>query len=252
MKKIIIYIFIIIYCVSCKSISTSPASLNYNSLPQSEKVVYERLYEWYLSKVFVEIQKQTGGVRFLTVEEYKSWESGMAFRASRKAIGAAMSNAAAGGSTVSSRNVYNYNSRPIADGSDTNANIREYYRTILQTAKQFAENNFDEYYNELILRSDSLIEEEIFIESMNIHLKYSLSNSLDDLEVAIALRVGIIIDLKVINWWPNNELSINVKDIMNNNNVNYSIATFIEKNQIVIIANRRIEDRWFSYGLSIK
>lgn len=81
MKNIVYFVCISIVVVSCASVSSSPTSSYYKALSESEKTEYARIYEQVLNNVFVEVQRNNGGVRFSTVDEYRSWESGMAFSA---------------------------------------------------------------------------------------------------------------------------------------------------------------------------
>jgi hypothetical protein len=91
------------------------------------------------------------------------------------------------------------------------------------------------------------IEENIFIEKHGI-LKYSLSNSLDEIKIAIVTRTGNYIDLEKAVWHLNTELSINVKQLMNSHNVNFSITTFIIDKTKVLVINMRVGDSWFITG----
>jgi hypothetical protein len=90
----------------------------------------------------------------------------------------------------------------------------------------------------------SSIEEDIYIEKYGI-LKYSLSNSLDDIKIAIITRTGKYIDLEKALWHLNPGLSINVKQLMNSHNVNYSMTTYIFDKTNVLGINMRAGDDWY-------
>ena len=92
------------------------------------------------------------------------------------------------------------------------------------------------------------IEEEIFLEEINKLLKYSLSNSLEEIKNSIYVRTGYNINLNEVNWNVNTGLSLGVIKMMNKNNVNFSMTTWIEHGFKEIIINRRSGDRWFYAG----
>jgi hypothetical protein len=93
----------------------------------------------------------------------------------------------------------------------------------------------------------SCIEEDIYIEKYGI-LKYSLSNSLDDIKIAIITRTGNYSDLERAVWKLNTGLSINVKQLMNSHNVNYSMTTFIDDKRNFLVVNMRVGDNWYFTG----
>jgi len=76
-------------------------------------------------------------------------------------------------------------------------------------------------------------------------LNYSLSNSLEDIKMAIFKRTGLDIKLEKAKWEINNYLSISVKHLMNKHQVIYSITTYYEKNIRIIGVNMRVGDKWF-------
>jgi len=90
-------------------------------------------------------------------------------------------------------------------------------------------------------------EEYIVVEEIHQLLNYSLSNNLDDIEVAIYSRTGLDIDLKNAYWHLNTGLSISVKHLMNKHHVNYSMTTWYEEKQKrrYLVVNMRIGDKWF-------
>jgi len=76
-------------------------------------------------------------------------------------------------------------------------------------------------------------------------LNYSLSNSLEDIKMAIFKRTGLEIKLEKAKWYINPYLSISVKHLMNKHQVTYSMTTFYEKTVRVISINMRVGDNWF-------
>jgi hypothetical protein len=90
-------------------------------------------------------------------------------------------------------------------------------------------------------------EEYIVVEEIQELLNYSLSNSLDDIKIAIYARTGLNIDLDNAYWELNSRLSISVKHLMNKHHVNYSMTTWYaekEKRRYLVI-NMRAGDKWF-------
>jgi hypothetical protein len=90
-------------------------------------------------------------------------------------------------------------------------------------------------------------EEHIVVEEIQKLLNYSLSNNLDDIEIAIYSRTGLDIDLNCAYWEINPYLSISVKHLMNKHRVNYSMTTWYEEKQKrrYLVVNMRLGDRWF-------
>jgi len=76
-------------------------------------------------------------------------------------------------------------------------------------------------------------------------LNYSLSNSIDDIKIAIYARTGHIINLDTAYWRINNKLSVSVKHLMNSHHVNYSMTIFGEENDRTLVVNMRVGDKWF-------
>ncbi|GBU27288.1 hypothetical protein R84B8_00817 [Treponema sp. R8-4-B8] len=92
------------------------------------------------------------------------------------------------------------------------------------------------------------IEEMVILEETRVVLKYTFSNSLDNIRTAIYARTGHKINLEKALWKQNNRLSISVKNLMNFHNVNYSMTTEITDNVRFVAVNMRIGDRWFITG----
>jgi hypothetical protein len=76
-------------------------------------------------------------------------------------------------------------------------------------------------------------------------LNYSLSNNLDDIEIAIYSRTGQIINLEEAHWQMNPFLSTSVKHLMNSHHVNYSMTILDDEADKSIIVNMRVGDKWF-------
>ena len=79
----------------------------------------------------------------------------------------------------------------------------------------------------------------------DVFLNYSLSNSLDDIKIAIFNRTGLNIKLEKAKWIYNSYLSISVKQLMNKHQVSFSMTTYNEDKVGVICINMRVGDNWF-------
>jgi len=81
-------------------------------------------------------------------------------------------------------------------------------------------------------------------------LNYSLSNSMEDIKMAIFNRTGHDIKLEKAKWVVNPYLSVSVKHLMNKHQVIYSMTTYYEKTVRIIVINMKVGDKWFytSYG----
>jgi len=89
------------------------------------------------------------------------------------------------------------------------------------------------------------IEEMVILDETKQVLKYSFSNSLDDIKTAIYDRTGHDVDLELAFWRINPELSITVKKLMNSHNVNYSMTTCVRGKTNFLVVNMRVGDVWF-------
>jgi len=76
-------------------------------------------------------------------------------------------------------------------------------------------------------------------------LNYSLSNSLDDIKIAIFNKTGLNLNIEKAKWVFNSCLSINVKHLMNKHLVSYSMTTYYEGKVRIICINMRVGDNWF-------
>jgi len=92
------------------------------------------------------------------------------------------------------------------------------------------------------------IEETIILKETKNLLKYTLSNSLDTIRMAISSRTGHNIDLKEAIWTLNPGLSVSVKHLMNSHNANFSMTTDIKDEVKFIVINMRVGDNWFITG----
>jgi hypothetical protein len=81
-------------------------------------------------------------------------------------------------------------------------------------------------------------------------LNYSLSNSLEDIKIAIFKRTGLEINIENAKWQINPHLSVSVKDLMNKHQVSCSMTNYFLDDVKIISINMRAGDYWFytSYG----
>jgi len=80
-------------------------------------------------------------------------------------------------------------------------------------------------------------------------INYSLSNSLDDIKIAVYARTGLNVNLDDAYWQLRTDLSISVKHLMNKHRVTYSMTTWEEEEKIRCLGvNMRVGDQWFSAG----
>jgi len=109
--------------------------------------------------------------------------------------------------------------------------------------------------NQFITPKDQLgyAEEYIIFKNENIDgelLNYSLSNKLDDIEIAIFNRTGQVVKLKNAYWEINPNLSVIVKQLMNKHNVKYSMTIrqekYKNKEYKIIYVNMRSDDIWLT------
>jgi len=91
-------------------------------------------------------------------------------------------------------------------------------------------------------------EEYIVLKEINELLNYSLSNNLEEIEIAIFNRTGHHIQLKNAGWLINSNLSFNVKQLMYKHNVKFSMTILQKKDNKEIIINMRSGDLWFITG----
>ena len=94
------------------------------------------------------------------------------------------------------------------------------------------------------------IEEYLVITEYDLLLKYSLSNSLDEIEISIFERTGQSINLKTVFWEINTRLVTSVKHLMNKHHVRYSMTTWKGAKNRKLVVNMRANDLWFYTGFS--
>jgi len=125
------------------------------------------------------------------------------------------------------------------------AEINEAYKILMS---QF--NNINSSYDQDKL--ERYLEKDIFVENKGL-LRYTLSNSLDVILNAIIKRTGCLIPDKVneIPWLINTNLSNNVKNAMNEYNMNYSMTTFKFGSLIIIGINKKSGNNWYFSGYEI-
>jgi hypothetical protein len=92
------------------------------------------------------------------------------------------------------------------------------------------------------------IEEMVILNETKEVLKYSFSNSLDNIRTAIYARTGHNINLEKAVWKQNTRLSISVKHLMNFHNVNYSMTTDAINDEKYVAVNMRVGDKWYLTG----
>ena len=98
---------------------------------------------------------------------------------------------------------------------------------------------------QFITAKDLLCYVEEHITVSNMLLNYSLSNSLDDIKIAIFKRTGLDIKLEQTKWIINSYLSVNVKLLMNKYQTAFSMTTYHDEKVRIIIINMRVNDNWF-------
>ena len=114
---------------------------------------------------------------------------------------------------------------------------------------EISELKLDEHQFETTKSKYGYAEEYIVVElddpKENEFLNYSLSNSLDDIKIAIFNRTGLNVKIEKAKWTLNPYLSVSVKHLMNKNQVAYSMTTYVEKKVRTIAINMRVGDNWF-------
>ena len=77
-------------------------------------------------------------------------------------------------------------------------------------------------------------------------LKYSLSNSLEEIKIAIYARTGLDINLERAYWRLDSEMPVSVKHLLNRHHANFALTIFDETGGKLIIVNMRVgDDKWF-------
>ena len=91
-------------------------------------------------------------------------------------------------------------------------------------------------------------DEIIIIDGTDLLLKYSLSNSIEDIKTAVYARTGCNVDLANASWKLNPVLSVSVKELMNKHCVIYSMTTWIKGKNKQLVVNMHLDDKWFITG----
>jgi hypothetical protein len=92
------------------------------------------------------------------------------------------------------------------------------------------------------------IEEMVILNETKDVLKYTFSNSLDNIKLAIYAKTGHNINLEKAVWRLNPGLSISIKHLMNFHNVIYSMTTNIRNKVKSVVVNMRVGDKWYITG----
>ena len=98
------------------------------------------------------------------------------------------------------------------------------------------------------IKPSGCIEEQITIDGEN--LLYSLSNSLEDIEIAIFQRTEQNINLKAANWTINKRLASSVKLLMKKYQSRYSYVIRNKSNTRDLVVNMHANDEWFITGFT--
>jgi len=88
-------------------------------------------------------------------------------------------------------------------------------------------------------------EEEVYIAELDLNTKYSLSNSLDEIEEAVFLRAGHKVDLKCASWVTNSELAQCIRDLMDRHCVEFSMTHYFRGGFWRLAVNYKKGDEWF-------
>jgi hypothetical protein len=93
-------------------------------------------------------------------------------------------------------------------------------------------------------------EEDIFLEKFG-RLKYYLFNDLSIFD-SLLKKAGksLIVLSPGIEWVLNEGLSEKIKELMNKYNVLYSMTSYMEDNENIIILNKYIDDEWYFCNLN--
>jgi predicted ATPase len=97
------------------------------------------------------------------------------------------------------------------------------------------------------------VEEKILIKSLSEHYKYFLSNSLNEIEKAINGKLDHFFKLDNEKWIIDPNIAPEIKELMNKNNVNYSVTftSDYERDVINIAVYKWLNNEWFAMYLSV-
>jgi hypothetical protein len=93
--------------------------------------------------------------------------------------------------------------------------------------------------------TDSCFDEMAILKNINEIYKFSFSNNLDDIKLAIFSRTGHEINLNEAYWRLVPHLNISIKHLMSSHNVNYSM-TIDDDNSVIIYMHTK--DNWLITG----
>jgi len=235
MKKIFIFIYIILL-IGCASVS--------GNIPNGVKN----------KDVYIEIRHEYSkwALENTPYKDYSSVVNAVNIKTSANVM-TGLGNSLSAGAYGGSGGKYGAINNQQIDWNDTNQlksvlnsisdDAKLIYDKYLQNNRNLNPNDFVHY----VIKNGlwNYIEEEIFIESLNQLLKYSLSNDISDIEGAIKNRLNIKINLSETNWRLNTQLSEDVKNIMNKNNTIYSMTTYIEGKTRYVIINRQSGNNYY-------
>jgi len=120
------------------------------------------------------------------------------------------------------------------------AEINEAYNILMSQFKE--ENTSSDQSNQ-----ENIIEKDIFIEGIGL-LKYTLSNNINVIINTTSSRSRCTFpdNANEIQWSINPNLSVNVKNTMNEYNMNYSMTIYFSGAVEKIVINKRTGDNWYS------
>jgi len=130
--------------------------------------------------------------------------------------------------------------------------------TSLEDTATFFTTEINEAYEKIMLSfknnesstvQTDCIEKDIYIERLG-NLKYSLSNNLKYILDAVITRSNntFFISVEDIDWRINTGLSENVKNIMIEYSLTYSMTIYKENQSTIIIINKHEGDKWYIEG----
>jgi hypothetical protein len=104
------------------------------------------------------------------------------------------------------------------------------------------------FENSLIIPTwnNGCLEEMVILNETSDVLKYTFSNSLDSIKIAVYSRTGYNLEFNQAFWYLNHKLSISVKNLMNFHKANYSMTTEENNKELFVIVNMRVSENWFT------
>ena len=92
---------------------------------------------------------------------------------------------------------------------------------------------------------DGYSEKSIIIKENNKTLTFSLSDSLDDIKIAIFSRTGQNIEIEKASWKVSSNIYDEIRDLMNKHNATFSMVTGEENNIKLFSVHMKTDDNWF-------